>query len=578
MKSIKKQWDLLFLMNSIGTKAAHQSALTGRPTITKSIQLVQAHKKEAGFLFYLPIYTTHQIPTNLENRNKYHFGWVYSPILASEVVQFVSSQNSALPDFIIEEISDSGESNELYNSLKNSKESHSNWSEKFDVYGQNWVIKGNLNSNKFYTYNYLWPIITFLLSFILTLLIYQQLVYFEKQNLIKNENLKIAEQKIISATEEINLKNSFLQKVINTLPAMISYWDKDGTNKLVNKQYSLYLGLTATEVKDQTFANLIDPTILSKINNYYMNVLTGETQEFEFSYVDFFGETRNVISKLIPDVLGNQFLGFTEILIDVTEIKSLEKANQESQALLYSKSKLSMLGEMAAGIAHEINNPLAIISGKTQILSLKISQLNINSEEKKYLIEKIETIINTTDRISSIVKGLRSFSRDSDNDPYIDTSLNKIFSYTLALVQEKIKKYSIEFNVVGLHENSLIECNETQISQILMNLISNSVDALQDLNEKWITLQVEDLNNQWKIQVTDSGLGIPEEIVEKIMQPFFTTKDVGHGTGLGLSISKGLAQKHHGTLEYQIIDGHTSFVLTLPKSQKNQDSKIKNVA
>jgi signal transduction histidine kinase len=112
-----------------------------------------------------------------------------------------------------------------------------------------------------------------------------------------------------------------------------------------------------------------------------------------------------------------------------------------------------------------------------------------------------------------------------------------------------------------------IECRPTEISQILLNLLNNAFDAVFSLSEKWVELQVEELPDEIRIQVTDSGSGISKGIREKLMQPFFTTKEPGKGTGLGLSISNRIALKHHGKIYLDESCKNTRFVLVLPKRQ-----------
>ncbi|HEX4924120.1 MAG TPA: ATP-binding protein, partial [Bdellovibrionales bacterium] len=119
----------------------------------------------------------------------------------------------------------------------------------------------------------------------------------------------------------------------------------------------------------------------------------------------------------------------------------------------------------------------------------------------------------------------------------------------------------------------VIACRPTQISQVLLNLLNNAHDAVAEQTEKWVKLDVRDLGDSVELSVTDSGAGIPPEIQEKIMQPFFTTKQIGEGTGLGLSISKGLVDSHHGQLRLDAKSKNTRFVVLLPKTQQPADMK-----
>lgn len=143
------------------------------------------------------------------------------------------------------------------------------------------------------------------------------------------------------------------------------------------------------------------------------------------------------------------------------------------------------------------------------------------------------------------------------------------------MTQEKLKHKNIEIKTEGLETNLQLYCNKIQIEQVLMNLISNSIDAIESLPEKWIKVRITHIENFYLLRVIDSGKGINPETVEKMMNPFYTTKPIGQGTGLGLSISKGIIEKHHGTFEYQLFDGHTSFVITLPKAANHMSATKK---
>jgi signal transduction histidine kinase len=124
-------------------------------------------------------------------------------------------------------------------------------------------------------------------------------------------------------------------------------------------------------------------------------------------------------------------------------------------------------------------------------------------------------------------------------------------------------------------EKSLrIDCRPTEISQVLLNLLNNAVDAVQPLAEKWVELQVRSAGKDVEISVMDSGKGIPEKIRDKVGQPFFTTKVVGHGTGLGLSISRGIVEAHGGHLNLDTQCEHTRFVVTLPKAVAREQATV----
>ncbi len=254
-----------------------------------------------------------------------------------------------------------------------------------------------------------------------------------------------------------------------------------------------------------------------------------------------------------PERLSDQSILWHGFITDVTDEKNLE-------VQLYQNSKLAALGEMASGVAHEINNPLSIIIGKASLLSNQLTSTNWNREKIAQDISKIEA---TALRISKIIKGLTAFSRNAEHDSFSVIEVKSIIEDTLTLVNEKFKYRTIDVTV-DCPNNLAIECNATQIGQVLMNLLINSFDAIKRLEKKWIKIDVKSNGNSVNISVTDSGDGISPKIAQKIMEPFFTTKSVGEGTGLGLSLSKGLIESHNGNLKYLPSAKHTTFQIELP--------------
>jgi signal transduction histidine kinase len=236
------------------------------------------------------------------------------------------------------------------------------------------------------------------------------------------------------------------------------------------------------------------------------------------------------------------------------------KTIEEHRKILVANAKMSSLGEMASGVAHEINNPLFILSGITEQMKRKNFNEDYTLESRFNDLSKID---KSVERIIKIVRGLKVFSRNSENDPFEKTSIKEIFLDTLEICNEKIKNLDIKF-IVDYSEDISIVCKSTQISQVFINLIGNSCDAIALLDVKWIEFKAERKDNTVVISVKDSGGGISSEVIDKMMQPFFTTKVAGKGTGLGLSISKRIIKEHNGKLYYDKMSTNTKFVIELP--------------
>jgi signal transduction histidine kinase len=173
-------------------------------------------------------------------------------------------------------------------------------------------------------------------------------------------------------------------------------------------------------------------------------------------------------------------------------------------------------------------------------------------------------------RTGKIIKALRFFSRTGENDPYIEVSLESIWAESIDLCQTKFNFNRIELRFEPIPDHLYLYCNATQISQVILNLLDNAFDAVEEQMEKWVQLTVEENGRTVRLTVRDSGKGIAPENRSKIMEPFFTTKEVGKGTGLGLSISKGIVESHGGRLIYDESDPHTCFIVELPLSLPKQ--------
>ncbi len=240
--------------------------------------------------------------------------------------------------------------------------------------------------------------------------------------------------------------------------------------------------------------------------------------------------------------------------------RSRERLLVEQAAALRAE-QLASLGEMAAGIGHELGTPLGALQGRLELLE---QMLAAGPGDPEAMRRTVHILARLADRMTRIIRAVRSLARDAWEDPFVDVSVEEIVGDALEIAEDRLRRLGVDVRVEGLDEKLRIPCREAQISQVLLNLIANAADAVQELPERWIRIEVSRRRDTVAIAVTDSGDGIPDEIRARVMQPFFTTKPAGQGTGFGLSISRAFVEAHGGTLSLESGSAHTRFVVTLP--------------
>jgi len=248
------------------------------------------------------------------------------------------------------------------------------------------------------------------------------------------------------------------------------------------------------------------------------------------------------------------------------EIKERQRAEanlEEERKLTVHAEKLRALGRMAAGIAHEINNPLAIIHGNAVLLKGMADRGNVAAPALSGIAGTIE---KTTERISRIVKSMRSLSRDSKQDPFTRHSLFAILQDCQSLTQDRFRAGGVAFTISFPAADCALLCRGAEIGQVLVNLLANAYDAVEG-SGGWVKVELSVREGDVEFAVCDSGPGIAAAIRERIQEPFFTTKDVGRGTGLGLSISRTIVAAHGGSLWLDEKSPHTRFVFTVPRAK-----------
>ncbi len=371
--------------------------------------------------------------------------------------------------------------------------------------------------------------------------------------------------------EQINENNEnicldYLDSASSQIPNDLSIELTKNLNNRVQVLYDLIEGFKKSSPDRKSS---IQELFFQSIDNTYSAIGT-----IESDYRQKISDNYSFLSRTLKEhslqgsfaIVGTMFLLIIWILQLYSQDRTDEKlriaqlAVEEQRAKLVQSSRLSFLGEMAAGVAHEINNPLTVIDVSSS--SIKKTLADPQGDRDK-LRENIERIHQMSKRISRIIKGMKNFSRDVETEPKEMYSLDKIISESLVLCESRFKNENTPLTVEAVKDIE-VYCSPTQISQVIVNLLYNSFDAVQSLPEKWIRLEVVVEGDNIIVSVIDSGKDLKSDIRDKMFHPFFTTKEVGKGTGLGLSISRGLIEKHGGRLDIDTQSENTKIFFEIP--------------
>lgn len=374
-----------------------------------------------------------------------------------------------------------------------------------------------------------------------------------------------ANKAALVAEDAVKQKDRDFQAFMNNGPFFAFLQDTQGRYVYANPAFAGAHGLTVDQIIGKTNANIgMTRGFVQEVEKDDRNVLASGlklARVLPMPHLKSGPQHWYIVKFPLLNNDGSTLIG--GISIDISERIRAEAERLEAQDQLMQSYKFTALGEMAGNIAHEINNPAAIIEGKAQQLAEILSE---NPIDKDLAIRFSQAISEMAVRVIKIVNGLRTMSRKADRDPFTARPVAVLVEETLLLCANKLRKQAVAITT-KVDPSLEIECRPSEISQVLLNLLSNAIDATEAKPDRWIRVEVEEEPDFISILVTDSGYGIPKEIRHRLAEPFFTTKSEGRGTGLGLSISKGFIAGHGGTLVLSEKSENTCFVVRLPRKQ-----------
>ena len=364
------------------------------------------------------------------------------------------------------------------------------------------------------------------------------------------ENAQLYESLEGKALEYETLKD-FSENIIESINAGVIAFDLEQRIETWNSEMEKLYGLPRAEAVGKKLETFFPPDLLAELPQAAEPGRTLSLYKVRLTTPD--GRERIVNLSTGPLVgKGDEVIGRLLIIHDLTE-----RVNLEDQ--LMQAEKLSSIGLLAAGVAHEVNTPLAVIASQAQMLLRQVPPDNPQAAT-------LEKIIKQAFRASEIVNHLLKFSRVSGSE-YAELDLNKVIRETVSLLDPMLRAAKISLNAQLEPSLPPVSGNYGKLQQVFMNLIMNAHDALPQGGE--ITLATAAENSTVYVEVTDNGAGIPADQLSKIYDPFFTTKASSRGTGLGLSVTYGIIREHSGKIQVESTVGQgTSFRLEFPAVRK----------
>lgn len=365
------------------------------------------------------------------------------------------------------------------------------------------------------------------------------------------QTLYYTQQQVLSKESE----NESIKSLLNSIPGFMTLLDKDLTfimaNEAFEKKFNRQiigkkLGFTGLDID---FYNAVTNFLASNQDHMITEVKLGKLFQQEHYLL-------SIARIYTPEER------IAVLTMNIESQKKVEMELEEARRESEHASRLVALGEMMSSVVHEIRNPLSIIAGRAGYIKLKSTKETLAQE----FIQKESTqIIQMTERVSKIMETVLRFSRGDRELVMTGCFVKDILEEAIFLTSSRLKTERVEIKFNLDEEDAYFECQQLQICQIFVNLINNSIDAIEGRDSKWIAISVDSKQDDINVRFTDCGPGIPEEIRQKLMTPFFTTKSAGKGTGLGLSISRGILERHHGSLTIDHEAKNTTFVITIPK-------------
>ena len=357
------------------------------------------------------------------------------------------------------------------------------------------------------------------------------------------------------------------RSLVETMRDAVCAFDLEGRFTYCSPMVEKMLGFKTTEMLGQHFMRYLSPACRDFVVAQFRTGLAGQTQQAYQAELLCKSGTQvpvEINASTLFDDHGRP-AGRIGVARDITWRRQEEKKSRELEIKMLSQAKLAALGEIATGIAHEINQPLSYIK---IIFEAALRDMRAKDFDEQEFRADFDEALRQVARITEIINHLRTFGR-ADAVAYGSLRLETVLDNALILMGERMRLANIGVRRRIDADLPAISGNAIRLEQILVNMFQNSIDALQDRKDGEVVVTMQRHADNAVLKLTDNGLGMPPEIRGKIFEPFFTTKAVGRGTGVGLAIVYGIVQEHGGNIECESTVGRgTTFTIRLPLERR----------
>jgi PAS domain S-box-containing protein len=359
-----------------------------------------------------------------------------------------------------------------------------------------------------------------------------------------------ASEKLKRKEQQLAINSQQYQSLFIHNPDAVFEINQSGEIVAINPEGERLLGLSIQELQSEALSDFFQEPSVSDVRDYYKQALAGKASNFETTMIDFEKKQKILRCSLVPIFIYGEITGVFGIARDITSIR-------ENERMVVASEKLSVIGQLAAGVAHEIRNPLTSLKGFVQLMQ----------GTKTVDVNHLDIMLSEIERIDLISSEMLILGKQQDI-PLRQVNLNNVMEQVLVLMNAQANLDNVSIMYENLAEKALyVKSDVNQLKQVFINIIKNAVEAINDKGHGKVAITITKKEPFACITVKDNGVGMEPEKIKKIGEPFYSTKE--KGTGLGLAICKKIVERHEGSMDFKSSTGEgTEVHIRLPLSDE----------